>query len=220
MKLLKELLQEASIFDEKELLNTKWTSPQELQQWLKSHGFKKLGSGVFSAVYGKPEHSRVVKISKRGDECWLKFAKWLMAQTKNPYLPHVPWIKEYQGIRKGKPETFFVTIIEKLEPFTTESIKQIKDPVVVAMLLLKGDFWAAEKKVLQRRLEELGYDTPQEQKELLMDNNNHLFVNSLRMVTKRGGKSCIGDLHSGNIMFRPSDKAVVITDPLAGEWTA
>lgn len=217
---LNDIITEASIFDEKELLNTKWTSPQELQKWLSANGFKKLGSGVFSAVYGKPDHNRVVKISKRGDECWLKFANWLMAQTKNPYLPHVPWLKQYKGTRNGKTETFFVTIIEKLDPFTTDVIKNIKDPVVIAALLLKGDFWANEKKVLQKRLVELGYETPKEQKELLMDNNNHKFINSLRMVSKRGGKSCFGDLHSGNIMFRPSNNSVVITDPLAGEWTA
>lgn len=212
-------LLEATIFDERILQNTKWDSPTKLKTWLTSNGFKKIGGGVFSSVFAKPSHNRVVKISMRGDECWLKFAKWFLTKHNNPHVPNVPWLKEYTGKRKGKEEVFFVTVIEKLEPYSTKIMREIKDPVPLAALLFHGYLDPSNRRAIRKHLATLGFDNNEEIKELLTEKHDHNFLKTLHQIKKIGGASCANDLHIGNFMFRRSNNALVITDPLAGYWS-
>lgn len=216
---LDDILAEATIFDERELLNTPWKSPRELISWLRSKGFRRLGGGVFSAAYGKPGHKRIVKISKREDKCWIQFANWAMRLTANPYIPNIYWFKPYKGTRKGKQETFFVTLIERLRPFTIGNIKRIDDPVIVAALLRYGYWVEGEQDELEDHLDALGYGTSTRTvQRILKQYSNHKFVQTIKRFERFGGPECSSDIHSGNLMLR-DDGTLVITDPLAGEWT-
>lgn len=212
-------LTEATIFDENQLKRTQWESPRKVRSWLKSQEFKHLGGGAYAAAYGKKGHKRIVKISMKQDNCWLKFAKWTLTQTNNKYLPNISWVREYSGTRKGKQEIFFITLMERLDPYSTKIIKQIDDPVVLAAILLEGDLYAPERKVLRNALNiNFHFDTDKELKELLLDNHNHKFLKTIQTVKKVGGK-CEQDLHTGNFMYRPKTNTIVITDPVAEQPT-
>ena len=214
---LSEILTEATIFDENELKSTKWESPEELRKWLKSAGFKKLGSGVFSDAWAKPNHKRVVKISLKTDPCWVKYAKWVLKQTANKYLPKIPWIKLY----KDKDGTeFFVTIIEKLESYSTANIKKIDDPVVVSALFVNGEFKKPEHAVLSNLLmKKFDIKDLRAARKVVKQNASHKFVKTLnRISTMVSVGQCDHDLHSGNLMYRPSTNSIVIIDPLAGYY--
>ena len=147
-------INEASIFDEHALINTKWTSIEQLRKWLRKHGFKQLNSGVYAEVYAKPNHKRVVKISKHQDVCWIKFATWALKQSSNKYLPNIPWIHFYQDENSGKK--FFVTIIERLNRCSPQQIKKIEDPVIAAAIWNHVDMYSrSSRHALDNRLEEL-----------------------------------------------------------------
>lgn len=213
-----DILNEASIFDERTLINTEWKHPGRLAKWLKSNGFQELGAGSFSAVYIQPGYNRVIKVSKQQDECWIRFAKWSMQYTANRHLPNIKWMKVY-----GSGE-FFIALIEKLVPFTAAHIKHM-DIADIALLyaeeafLEKDQSRAAVKRLIDEEVldehnifspEALGitrayakeYATP--------------FVQTYKAVKRKLSKApCVVDLHDQNLMFRPSNNSVVLIDPLA-----
>ena len=215
-------LQEATIQDERVLLNTKWERPKDVEVWLKENGFKKIGGGAFAGAWLKGGSKRIIKVSRKPDPCFLNFAKWAVTKTNNPHLPDLPWIAEFSitsGPNKGGK--FFILPVEKLQPFKREQMKQIKDPVILGSLLVNKQLWAEERKdvfrILRREL-----DLPETQKEavpkinrFLNKNKNHRWLKTLAQIKAVAGADCIDDLHTSNMMWRPSDKRLVITDPLA-----
>jgi len=213
---------EASIFDERTLKNTAWESPKQLVTWLRANGFKKLGGGVFAAAYAKPGHNRVVKVSNRQDDCWIKFAQWAMSKTNNTHLPKIPWIKRYQGKRKGKVTEFFITIIERLKPLTNQAILRITDPGVLLGLMYYADLDsntedsidAAMSKISGRNVKVPDLYSPR----IPAKYKTHPFIKAITQINKLGG-GCFSDLHSGNLMVR-NDGTIIITDPIAGEFTS
>jgi len=208
---------EASIFDERTLKNTAWKSPTQLIGWLKQNGFKKLGGGVFAVAYGKPGHNRIVKVSKRQDDCWIKFAQWAMSKTNNKHLPKIPWIKRYQGKRKGKATEFFITIIERLNPLTKSAITKIADPGVLLGLKHFADLDWVTMETIKKNYNSYVRASSQSRKDFSSQYANHPFVRALRQINNFQGK-CYQDLHMGNLMQR-SDGTVIITDPIAGDFT-
>jgi hypothetical protein len=166
----------------------------------------------------------------------MNYAKWVVTQTSNPYLPDISWIAEFtaeEGPAKGKP--FFITPVELLDFFKPEMVKQIKDPVILTALFLKkgstafltGDLWAEERKKVFRRLRnELGIKAETQGEawvqieKFYKKNQSHKFAKTLQKIQTVGGSSCFGDLHTGNMMWRAKTQSIVITDPLAGEHTA
>ena len=221
---LHEIIQEATIFDERTLLNTPWKSPKQLRTWLERNGFHELGEGAYAEVWGKPSHRRIVKISTDQDKCWIKFAKWAMNQTANPYVPNIPWVKYYEGTLEysDRPRKFFVTIIERLHPFDDDMdaiVGRINDPVVLAALLKHGEGWMmSEEDALVSRLKQLRVGTSESTiNRILRNNQNHKFVKTLKAIKRMSGR-CFGDLHSGNVMAR-DDGTIVITDPLAPNFS-
>jgi len=207
---LHEITEMASIFDERVLLNTRWESPMQLQKWLKQNGFKKISRGAFSSVYAKPNHNRVVKLSYRQDDGWTAFVNWVLQQTKNKYLPNIPWFKQYQY----RGNEFFVTIVERLKPFDIyRNADKINDPVVIAGLIMYADLSIGEEDSLNWAL--FNKYRIRSAKRLVKKNKSHKFIWTLNRINKLKGGEYYYDLHSDNFMVRPSTGDIVITDPLS-----
>ena len=200
----------ATIFDEREILNTKWESPLMLTQWLHDNGFKRLNSGMFSVVYAKPNHKRIIKLSFAKDSGWATFAKWAMKQTANKYLPNIEWIKHYAD---GK---FFVTIMERLRPFKFTDYRKIDDRVILAALYVYADLDINELKEIRDILaNDFNIKSPTA---LVKRSKSHKFIWTLKRIRKiKGGN--LNDLHSDNFMVRQSTGDIVITDPLSNGYT-
>jgi len=218
---LHELLTEASIFDERTLQKTSWNSPKQLMGWLKKNGFQQKGSGKFGAAFVKPGYKRIVKISKVEDKCWIKFAKWTMSVTNQPNLPNIPWVKMY---RDSTGSQFFVTVIEKLRSFDQVAINNTVDLPGLVYLYLYEDWFDADPK-LEKRFEKEGiikqddtdYSTIRRRLFYFLRNakGGKRFILTLRAAQNRATGGCTYDMHDGNLMYRPSDKRIVVIDPLA-----
>lgn len=216
---LHELLTEASIFDERTLQKTQWNSPKQLMGWLKKNGFQQKGSGKFGAAFVKSGYNRIVKISKIEDKCWIKFAKWTLAVTNQPSLPNIPWVKMY---RDSNGTQFFVAVIEKLRPFDQVAINNTVDLPGLVYLYLNEDWFDADPK-LEKRFESIikrddrDYSTIRRRLFYFLRNakGGKRFILTLRAAQKRATGGCTYDMHDGNLMYRPSDKRIVVIDPLA-----
>ena len=221
-ELFEQFLDEATVQDEKVLLNTKWTRPKETETWLKANGFKKIGGGAFAGAWLKGGAKRIIKVARKPDPCFLNFAKWSVKQTNNPHLPDIPWIAEFtiqEGPNKGGK--FFIVPVEKLQPFKKAQMKEVKDPVILGFLFVNRELWAEERKDVFRILRK-ELDLPETQaeatpkiKRFLGKNKNHRWLKTLAQIKGAAGVDCIDDLHTSNMMWRPSNKKLVITDPLA-----
>lgn len=212
-------LHEASIFEERELLNTKWKSPKQIQRWLRENGFKAYGRGAFSQVWTKPTYKRVVKISLYEDRCWNAYVNWTMNLTSNPHLPNIPWVTEYQGTRgrERTPQRFNIAIVEKLESLSPSNIFDTPDLAGLIEIFLSADLSPNLENAIYDRLESEGWDDPEIQgQRWLKKNRNNPFSKTLNRVQQIAEKSgCHYDFHDGNVMVRPRGKRLVVTDPLA-----
>ena len=214
-------LTEASIFDERALIKTQWNSPNQLMGWLRKNGFQQKGSGKFGAAFVKPGYNRIIKISKIEDKCWIKFAKWAMSTTNHPSLPNIPWVKTY---RNDHGQQFFLAVVEKLRPFDQVAINNTVDLPGLVYLYLKEDWFDADPR-LEKRFEKEGiiraddedYDTIRRRLfyYLRTAKNGKRFILTLRAAQNRATGGCSYDMHEGNLMYRPTDKRIVIIDPLA-----
>lgn len=221
-ELFEEFLNEADINDERTLLNTKWARPKDVEKWLKENGFKKIGGGAFAGAWLKGGAKRIIKVARKPDPCFLNFAKWAVTKTNNPHLPDIPWIAEFtisEGPNKGGK--FFIVPVERLKPFTPALMKSIDDPVILGSLFVNKELWAEERKTVFRRLRaemnlpETQADSVPKIKRFLSRNKNHRWLKTLAQIKGAAGADCIDDLHTSNMMWRPSNKKLVITDPLA-----
>jgi hypothetical protein len=134
-------------------------------------GIKKLGSGAYSDVY-EIDENRVLKIVKRSDKAYEKFADLCREHKNNPHLPKIL----YRGVWGGKT----VYILERLSDScendgeTEYGGSQLKDNLRDAIRSggrnSKNPFFS--------------YATPH--------------IAQLAEIVSQGGT----DLHDGNIMFR------------------
>jgi len=228
-------LDEVTAFQERKLEETDWEHPREVAQWLKSKGFKQSGHGSFAQAFVHPNYKRIVKISKRQDVCWLRFAYWTLKMTSNPSVPYIDWVRTY-----GENDKFFIAVIEKLEPFNRQSIQQTRDVAGLAYLYAYEDWFEIDNRIVQRLKKEgiIQDDTkqrparggqqrrqgrelgktvyrPQVKKWLKTATEGKRFINALKSAQKFAKGGCSYDMHEGNLMYRPSDQRLVVIDPLA-----
>lgn len=218
---LNELITEASIFDERTLQNTRWSHPKQLIGWLKKNGFQQKGKGSFGAAFIKPGYNRIIKISNKQDDCWLRFAKWALSRTSNPALPDISWIKTY---RDQTGEQFFLAVVEKLAPFNQGAINKTVDLPGLVYMYLHEDWFQEDYKILGRLVDEglVSHEDPwgpnarrRLLKYLREVSGGKRFILTLKAAENKATGRCSYDMHDGNIMYRPSDKRLVLIDPLA-----
>ena len=216
------VLNEVTAFQEKVLLNHDWQRPQQVMKWLRKKGFKQKGAGAFGAAFVHPNYNRIIKISKKQDICWLRFAHWTLKMTANPSVPYMHWVHTYGGERGDE---FFIAVIEKLEPFNLAAVKNTRDlPGLIYMFLYEEEF--SDDAELEDRFWEEGIisdDVSLSRKNVRKLLLQHLraaksgknFINTLRAAKRKAKGKCSYDMHDGNLMYRPSDQRLVIIDPLA-----
>ena len=223
---LHELIQinEVTGFQEKILMNHAWENPQQVMKWLRSKGFKQKGKGTFSTAFVHPNYKRIVKISRREDVCWLKFAHWTLKMTSNPSVPYIDWVRVY-----GKDDKFFIAVIEKLAKYNKTAIQNTIDLPGLAYLYLHEDWFDGDDNIIWRFQKEGIIDRDEYNmtgperasirrvlfKYLRNAKGGRRFINALRSSQKAAMGGCSYDMHNGNLMYRPSDRRLVVIDPLA-----
>lgn len=227
-------LQEVSAFQERKLMDNDWQTPREVMDWLRSKGFQKKGSGQFSAAFVHPGFKRIVKISKKQDECWLRFAYWTLKMTSHPNVPYIDWVRVY-----GENDKFFIAVVEKLAPFNREAIKNTTDLAGLAYLFIYEDWFEYDQNIIRRLIQEGIIDEeqvkrkypgarriaqnkiadtvyrPQVKRWLRTAKTGKRFINVLKSSQKFAKGGCAYDMHDGNLMYRPRDRRIVVIDPLA-----
>lgn len=212
------------------LRNAKWNYPHDVIEWLTSKNFRELGNGVYSSAYTYPGSTTVIKVSYQEDKCWLRFAEWVMKNRsqKNRHLPRIDWIRRYNTVSpNGTQRTFFIAMMERLDPAHTDSIKSelithTKDLGALVVLLLNYDCFYTDDHVLPRLIKEGIIDKSDslDEKFRKLDAFAKTDKGAIRFakIAERavGSTGCMEDLHSENIMYRKSDRSIVITDPSAG----
>lgn len=213
---LTQPLTEVTAFQEKKLMNNDWKNPKQVMQWLRTKGFRQKGSGQFSAAFVHPGYKRIVKISKRQDECWLRFAHWTLRMTSHPNVPYIDWVRKY-----GEDDKFFIAVVEKLAPFNRQAIMNTVDVPGLAYLYLREDWFQGDEKIERRLIKEgVIYNedaaqAPQLRRYLRNAKSGKRFINVIKSSKKFARGKCAYDMHDGNLMYRPSDRRLVIIDPLA-----
>lgn len=218
-------LDEVTAFQEKTLLERDWQSPKQVIAWLKSKGFVRKGSGQFGAVFLKPGYNRLIKISLRSDVCWLRFAHWTLGMRTNPAVPYISWVHTYTD---SNGVEFFIALVEKLNPFNQKAIKETKDIQGLAYLYVQDvklqTLNGPTLDAIDRRLAREGIINPDMsvgqvlfalRKYIAQAKGGKNFVNTLKAAEYRAKAPCNYDIHEGNLMYRPSDKRLVVIDPLA-----
>ena len=213
---LMQPINEVTAFQERKLMDNDWKNPREVMRWLESKNFQKKGSGQFSVAYVHPGYKRVVKISKKQDECWLRFAHWTLKMTSHPNVPYIDWVRRY-----GEDDKFFIAVVEKLAPFNRAAIANTIDVPGLAYLYLKEDWFQNDHNIENRLIKEgVIYNEdalwiPQIRRYLQNIKSGKRFINVLRSSRKFAKGKCAYDMHDGNLMYRPSDRRLVVIDPLA-----
>lgn len=209
-------LNEVTAFQERKLMDNDWKNPRQVREWLRSKNFQQKGSGQFSAAFVHPGYKRIVKISKKQDECWLRFAHWTLRMTSHPNVPYIDWVRKY-----GEDDKFFIAVVEKLAPFNRQAIMNTVDVPGLAYLYLREDWFQGDEKIERRLIKEgVIYNenaayTPQLRLYLRNAKSGKRFINVIRSSKKFARGKCAYDMHDGNLMYRPSDRRLVVIDPLA-----
>jgi len=209
-------IDEVTAFQERKLQDNEWKNPREVMRWLESKNFQKKGAGQFGAAYVHPGYKRIVKISKKQDECWLRFAYWTLKQTSNPSVPYIDWVRVY-----GEGDRFFIAVIEKLAPFNRAAIANTVDVPGLAYLYAYEDWFQGDRNIERRLIKEgVIYNEdaqllPQVKRYIKEARGGMRFINALRGSQRFATGKCAYDMHDGNLMYRPSDRRLVVIDPLA-----
>jgi hypothetical protein len=219
---------EASKSMQKTLMEFDWKKPDEVIGFLNNHGFVELGQGQYGKVFHKKGSKSVVKVATKKDRCWLAFASWTLKtpESEDNAMPNIWWIRKYDHRQSeiSRAETFFIAFIEKLEPFDNEAIANTVDlPGLAWLLINEDDFMSYSTEILARFKKEGVPDLTDRSKQwetlkaYLEKNKNNTFIKTL---TKSLGieQNCRPDIHDGNLMYRPSSKHLVITDPTWAGW--
>jgi len=229
-------IDEISPQEQMQLNTTKWESVAQLDKFLTSKGYKRIAAGIFSSVYTKKGDNSVIKVSKREDVCWLRFARWVMQQPENKHLPKIFSLRTYTS-KDG--EKLFVSRIEKLHEVQAGSdyleakiLKEMNpaeyaEALWLASILYKHSenfpmFFDQWEDVVDRsklRQEAPDMDTVEFMRAMLKKYANTGFSRLIRKAQQEilKDRKCFADLHTGNMMAR-EDGTLVLMDPAAMYW--
>lgn len=179
-----------------------WQQPAELNRWLDSNGFKKIGAGMYSNVYQKPGASFVVKVyqnSGSAPERELAWYEYCHANKSNPYLPKVRKIKQFGN--------WYVVFIEVLKPMNNPNIRRTYYRAILPYL---GLHLSDDDVMVKIENEENESDFR------LSDDDAHMLVGLYGEIEKLfnhfGWNLDSADIHDENIMVRGHQ--LVISDPI------
>ena len=189
-----------------------WANYKKWDVFLRKNGWKKLGNGSFSAVYGKAGLTYVLKVPFVRDGPWMNYANYCKKNKSNPHVMKISFIKEESS------NHFFIAAIERLQPFPRIGGRSMAEYAAEVLQQLADRPLATVKKKLEIRIKNLHSPTwgnqmpagPKKQADWLQ---TILLpqLDKLAKVVEYLGKNGQLDLHDGNIMMRGN--TVVIIDP-------
>lgn len=156
--------------------------------WLQKRGFKRLGSGAYSTVYGHPKSDRVIKVTSGSQDNWIDYIQWA---AKSGYSGNfAPKVYSWKHYDKG----FSVAVVERMEKTLTE-LEYKEDAKLIESLLypsIRGNVMA------RLFLDELSPGLGK-------------FIDDFSSTFKGAT-----DLYGKNMMLR-RDGSFAITDPVCGQ---
>ena len=222
------LINELKPSQAKVLSQSNWESSNRIMSWLDTNGFTVQGSGLFSVVYSNANSNAVVKVSKRSDACWLKFAAFAQQNKGNVHLPKISRIMKYNvGSQPTKlvhiPEEeqeFFIAFIEKLEPMRAG--RNITSDDYEGLNYL-GDWFRGEfdpgdwtKAHPSQRAGRLSVkQTDDKRMAYRYAKENPVLFKTLHQFRGLIKTECQMDTHFQNFMIRKSTGDIVIVDPVS-----
>lgn len=179
-------LDELQLSTAKALVKANWPRLVEVERWLASKGFKKLGSGVYGSVW-TDDHRAVVKVFAH-DPCYAKFAEFCRQNRGNQHLPRIS--KLYP-----MPDHGGVVFMEPLTPMKTDNLAH------------DMNFYFNTKVHVRRGATKMSARGPAAR----FAEKHPSLAGTLDKLVDIFGSACGVDIHVGNVMLRGS--TVVITDP-------
>lgn len=163
---------------------------------LGDNGFKMIGRGTFSDVYHKKGYKRAIKVTSANDEDWIWYAKYCNKnKNRNPYMVKVYYVKEF-------PQQYtVVTVVEKLK----DRVRKLdKDEIKILSYFQNIEMDHLEKRDLERDLEfEKKYKKHKLFEILFHINDKYFHWNWPTDINQEG-----------NLMVRPSNNHLVLSDPI------
>ena len=185
---ISELLRESEILDEV-------TRPamNDAVNILRKAGYRILGTGVFGAVFGKPDANHVLKLFSATDKAYIDFVN-LVRENPNPHFPR------FKGKLMKITDEYYAIQMEKLTP--------IYGPEGVELAQLMNNYSRGAGH------QGMKYQTKTEviEKMRKLEKTQPGIRRACLLIAKRIPSRRI-DIHDENIMMR--EQTVVITDPVA-----
>lgn len=186
----------------------------ELEEEFEKDGGKIMGEGCYGKVYSHPRWNYVAKTFFY-DACYLKFIRHA---TNNPSPAFPKIIGNVQRVvpqfkRHWAQEQLYIVRMEPLIPIYSGELDEIRH--AIKEVYLDEDIWKSWPKY-RSYTPNMPTDDAHIREVLKNDikmQNYILAYNKLIQYNNTG--DCVFDLHSGNIMIRPSTEQCVITDPFA-----
>lgn len=207
-------LTEATDKEIKLMMDGEWEDHHDMKKYLIDNGFKEIGYGAYSDVFAKPGYKRVIKI-KRGyyygdeDDGWADYMKFCRKNwKKNKYLPKIYYI------RYRYPPA---AVLERLLDFRKYEHKvPFKDLYVLALhgvtSVITGIVSRKRKLGMNINPKDVSNYINMNRKELQDEPLSETIYDIKRLLIGRWGMN----LNRDNIMLRPRDYHVVLTDPVVG----
>ena len=196
-----------------------WGESQQVGQlfnYMTNNGYRLLGQGHFSCVYGSNDSSVVVKISKRPDRAWVDFVNFYYENRQNRHLPKVA----RKLIELDSGGNMFVAFLEHLQELD-DAPESIQKALAYFMLHAKNSRGTCQGIGLwtQYFRSDQTLDSPKlKQNYTLWLKANPEFEKTFLMIIERAAsKGFELDMKPDNFRYRPSDKKIVIVDPYYDE---
>jgi hypothetical protein len=164
---------------------------------LEKMGWEKIGWGVFSSIYGNPKKSFVLKVNKREDKGYERYAT-IIKKNPNKFFPK---ISDMKVMKIGK-NNYCVYLIEKLEEIPLARAQRYEKIFDTAMA---SQFRAANTPDIESLVLYFNGKIP------LIFKQNPDLVLALNIIANDQGSKYM-DLHQNNMMQR-ANGTLVITDP-------
>lgn len=180
-------------FVEKTTYKSPFEEGKAFGHFLEKKGFKRVGFGTYSTIYGKDGSDKVLKVCHRLD-AWMDYISW--AAQKGYCGTYAPRVYSYKYF-PGKTSPFYVAVVERLEKEVGEIDQGHPQAFTYSAFKWMSAVEAANDNV-KKCLEGLSPGLTQ-------------FTQDFRDFSKTRAH----DFHRGNFMVR-KDGSFVATDPIMG----
>lgn len=183
-------------------------SADNLRTMLDGKGWRPIGSGTFSDVFGKDGSNVAVKIGRKSGDEWPRFAR-LAIKDMDQHFPRIYSLEEFGG--------YYMAQMERLEQIgadlyqltfmniqflswyfhniTRDMYDMVSDPAIVGPI------------------KRLAHVNPDESARIagVFESEHPSLATAMRKIRNLGMTM---DLHRSNVMIRPSSGTIVLVDPI------